>query len=126
MAENSPRECMDHPGRIFQYGLTTYNLFAGELFRCLKYPAINTALDKTAREVIEWQNEVLLDITEGFFKTINYDLKQFVVSPDPERENSGTFCPRCFNQFYDLSGECPDCPGVKLLSFCVPQNGNNL
>jgi len=24
MAENSPRECMDHPGRIFQYGLTTY------------------------------------------------------------------------------------------------------
>ncbi len=92
-----------------------FRVFAGELFRCLKYPLIDKSLERAVLDVVEWNRKTLLEVTEGFFRAIKLDTMEFIASPVRSDEKSVTYCPRCLSQSYISEGECSDCVGIKLV-----------
>ncbi|MEM9113860.1 MAG: hypothetical protein AAGD10_09915 [Myxococcota bacterium] len=43
------------------------------------------------------------------------DLEALVSAPPADADSARSYCPRC-KALYDRDGECPDCPGIRLVS----------
>jgi hypothetical protein len=94
-----------------------FKAFSAEYLRCLKHPIIDSSIDKQVLDVIEWQNMVLLDMTEEFLKTVKHDPEQLLFPPIPKETTSVAYCPRCLTESNNNNGECPDCVGVTLIPY---------
>lgn len=71
----------------------------------LKHPLGHELSDASAVETITWAANEQVELCEPY-----------VLSPMQREENSISYCPRCECQFVVAVVECPDCPGVRVVS----------
>jgi hypothetical protein len=77
--------------------------FAGPYLRDLKFPLHSKpSADDTLRELGE------------FLKKRGMSLEEFIEPGSPENEESGSYCPRCLEEYLRSEGTCSDCPEVRL------------
>ena len=84
--------------------------FVRSLILDLKHPLGHELSDQTAVQTITWTANEQLKAGERFVKPEE-------LLPTQREENSLSYCPRCRCQFVVAVAECPDCPGVQLVSF---------
>lgn len=91
--------------------------FASRTLRNLKYPPEGYFTDRRAKRITVWQNHILLRIASGYLRNVPKMGGDFLRPPLPNDSTVHVYCPRCLCQFIQVEGDCPDCPGVKLLPF---------
>ena len=77
----------------------------------LKYPLKHDLSDPSAVETIMWAANEQLNVCKHYAKP------EELLAPAQREDNSISYCPRCQCQFVIAAVECPDCPGVQLISF---------
>ncbi len=82
----------------------------------LQHPLKHEITDAKAAETIDWMNAQQLRSCLSLIERVDR-FKSFLGPTEREGE-SVSYCPRCGVQFVLDEGECPDCPGVALVSFC--------
>ena len=83
----------------------------------LKHPLKHEVVDETAAQAITWTAKEQLNVCLEQVKKGRYLKPEELLAPAQREENSVSYCPRCRCQFVVSEGECPDCPGVKLVNF---------
>jgi hypothetical protein len=76
----------------------------------LKHPLKHEVTDAKAVETIEWA-------TAEQLKACLAHVEASLLDPVEREGESMAYCPRCGIQFVVSEGECPDCPGVELVSY---------
>ncbi len=83
----------------------------------LKYCLGHELSDHFPIEIAKWYaRQQLKHCLEYIDNTGNFS-SVVLFAPPPNDGSSTAYCPRCESQFITGSGECPDCPGVKLLVY---------
>ena len=82
----------------------------------LQYPLKHEVTDAAAVETIDWVTAEQLKASLG---QVQRDGDANVLGPVEREGDSIAYCPRCDVQFVMGEGECPDCPGVDLVSFAA-------
>jgi uncharacterized protein (DUF697 family) len=83
----------------------------------LKHPLKHEVSDESAAKTITWTANEQLSVCLEQVKTGRYLKEEELLAPAQREENSISYCPRCRCQFVVSAGECPDCPGVRLVAF---------
>lgn len=92
-------------------------IFAGNVLRHLKFSSMDHLTDKRAIEVIEWQNQMMIEMATDYLRdTANIDA-DLLSPPKPDGPDAKAYCPRCLAQFLDPEGHCPDCSNIPLVRF---------
>jgi hypothetical protein len=82
----------------------------------LKHPLKHEVTEASAVETIDWATAEQLKASLAHVERAG----DRIVFDQTEREgDSIAYCPRCGVQFVVSEGECPDCPGVDLVSFAA-------
>ena len=80
----------------------------------LKHPLKHEVSEVEAEKTITWTAGEQL---KACLKNDRFLKPEELLAPTQREENSIAYCPRCHCQFVVSEGECPDCPGVELVSF---------
>ncbi len=80
-------------------------LFGDSYIRDLKYPLKYSFSSEESENTCKWYNNKILERSIVF---IGYKETHFPQMP-------GLYCPRCLCYYNVSNGDCPDCPGVKLV-----------
>lgn len=83
----------------------------------LKHPLRHEVSEADAEKTIEWTASEQLNVCMDHVKKGRYLKPEELLAPAQREENSISYCPRCRCQYVVNDGECPDCPGVKLVDF---------
>ena len=83
----------------------------------LQHPLGHEVADETAEQTIRWTAEQQLNVCLEQIKNGRYLKPEELEAPSQREEDSISYCPRCRCQFVVTGGDCPDCPGVGLVSF---------
>ena len=94
-----------------------YRTFARELMADLKYPMHHDLTDNNGMLITKWNNDTLFDLCGRYLKDVAKLKIDLFAPPAQTDEHCRSYCPRCLGQLNRVSGECPDCPGVKLVLF---------
>jgi hypothetical protein len=92
---------------------------SGQILRNLKYSMACNVQDRTARDIMSWQDNLLLRINSEYLENIAKINIDFFLKPQPESNLVKSYCPKCLAQFTIEYGVCSDCGSIKLL----PING---
>ncbi len=82
----------------------------------LKHPLKHEVTDAAATETINWATAEQLKASLGYVQRAD---DRGVLGVVARGGDSIAYCPRCDVQFVVSDGECPDCPGVELVSFAA-------
>jgi hypothetical protein len=93
-----------------------YGAFAAQTLRCLRFPIVPPHEGGYAGPAT-WQSETLLRKALDFLRETGLSEAELLAPPAPDGPGVSGYCPRCLEQFTEAEGECPDCPGVQLVSF---------
>ena len=78
----------------------------------LQHPLKHEVTDVTAEQTMRWAvNEQLNICLERFLQPGD------LLAPSDREKDSISYCPRCRCQYVVSETDCPDCPGVELVSF---------
>jgi hypothetical protein len=80
----------------------------------LKHPLKHEVSEADAEKTITWTAGEQL---KACLKNGRFLKPEELLAPTQREENSIAYCPRCRCQFVVSEGECPDCPGVELMTF---------
>lgn len=80
----------------------------------LQHPLKHEVLEADAEKTILWTAGEQLKVC---LKNDRFLKPEELLAPTQREENSIAYCPRCRCQFVVADGECPDCPGVGLMTF---------
>ena len=83
----------------------------------LKHPLRHEVSDADAEKTIAWTANEQLNVCLDGVKKGRYLKPEDLLAPTQREGNSIAYCPRCRCQFVVSDGECPDCPGVRLVEF---------
>ena len=83
----------------------------------LRHPLRHEVSDADAEKTITWTASEQLNVCLDQVKKGRYLKPDDLLAPAQREGNSIAYCPRCRCQFVVSDGECPDCPGVELVSF---------
>ena len=83
----------------------------------LQHPLKHEVSDETAAKTISWMAAEQLNVCLEQVKAGRYLKPEDLSAPTQRESNSISYCPRCRCQFVVSATECPDCPGVELVSF---------
>ena len=83
----------------------------------LKHPLKHEVSEVEAEKTITWTADEQLKVCLEHVKKGRYLKEEDLLAPAQREGNSISYCPRCRCQFVVGEGECPDCPGVELVSF---------
>jgi hypothetical protein len=83
----------------------------------LTHPVRHELTNERAVEIVTWFQKCELECCSTFLRDQEgTDLNELLIAPD-RSGSSLAYCPRCYEQYEVLSGECPDCTGVALVAF---------
>jgi hypothetical protein len=88
----------------------TFTTFSARWLRQLHYPLSTDLVTPTARDV-----EILL--VHRTLAAAGLDPGRLLAPPEPDGDNTLTYCPRCRVGYVVEHGTCADCPGVALVPF---------
>lgn len=94
-----------------------YKEFSTRTLRNLTYPLFEDSSDKYANEISGWQNRTLSKKISDYLREVANLKEDPLLPPLPNDPGVRSYCPRCLSQFMREEGDCPDCPGVRLLRF---------
>jgi len=93
--------------------------FAQKLILDLRHPLAYNAADATSTEIIKWAADTQLSLCMEYVRhSVSLSSGDFFEVPE-RRDDAGSYCPRCGEQFFMKTGACPDCPGVELATFAL-------
>src|ERR1043165_1255077 len=79
----------------------------------LQHPLKHEVVDQAAEQTMRWAVNVCLEqIKQG-----RYLKPEDLLAPSTREQDSLSYCPRCHCQYVVREGDCPDCPGVELITF---------
>ena len=79
----------------------------------LQHPLKHEVVDQAAEQTMRWAVNVCLEqIKQG-----RYLKPEDLLAPSTREQDSLSYCPRCRCQYVVSEGDCPDCPGVELITF---------
>lgn len=84
----------------------------------LEHPLLHEVTEEKALETVNWMAAEQLRLSREYVKRAGLEK---LVGPTERERDSLAYCPRCSVQFVTTGGECPDCPGVGLVSFSVAE-----
>jgi hypothetical protein len=96
-------------------GGDTYD-FVGSYVRDLQFPIKDELKDQLSIDIAQWYRAKLLD---GALKQLEKMGRRPTPMTVAAADKGASYCPRCLGQFEIASGECVDCPGVRLIANSV-------
>ncbi|HKR12455.1 MAG TPA: hypothetical protein VJT15_10380 [Pyrinomonadaceae bacterium] len=84
----------------------------------LEHPLLHEVTEQHAMETVNWMAAEQLRLTREHVQRAGL---ANLFGPTEREGESLSYCPRCSVQFVMTKGECPDCPGVALVSFSVTE-----
>jgi len=94
-----------------------FRQFIERTVRNLYYPPLEYFTDRRADEISNWQNQFLLKKMMDYIRDVAKIEDNLLSLPQVNDPSVHSYCPRCLSQFTQEAGNCPDCPGVKLVAF---------
>jgi len=89
--------------------------FVQAVIRDLKHPLQYDLTDPEGVSIVHWYATAQLDACLNFLGAQDSRTRAGLLAPPFWDGISAAYCPRCSCQYTIRSGECPDCPGVRLL-----------
>lgn len=81
--------------------------------------------DSQALGIISWYAAAELTALERYLEREGESIDEYCLPP-PQESQSVAYCPRCLCQFTTHWDECPDCPGIELMSFAASRQSEEL
>jgi hypothetical protein len=93
---------------------------AGAMVRDLRHPLPHGLDDPQAVAIVEWHTRAKLAACEAFLRSAGTGMEGLLSAPEWDG-HATKYCPRCLAQLKTDAEDCPDCPGVSLLSMVEAQ-----
>ena len=94
-----------------------FQRFAKYVLLDLRHPLAMEPMDDRASATEQWYRKTLQRLAEEFVAERGLNLIDLLKAPARKEASSGSFCPRCEEEYTVPEGECADCPGVHLIAF---------
>jgi len=83
----------------------------------LQHPLKHEISDETAEQTMRWTVAEQLNICLEQIGQGRYLKPEDLLAPSVRERDSISYCPRCRYQYVVSETDCPDCPGVELVTF---------
>jgi hypothetical protein len=93
--------------------------FIARFIRDLRYPINISPMNEATASVCKWQNAAIERLAEKHLPFVAQCITKLNKQPVQMSADCRSFCPRCLSQFSVESVNCPDCPGIPLVSFTL-------